>query len=438
MEAAHDCEAHFDASLVHESTPVPADSATSAMTTNSLNIPPRMLCTGIMDMPNEILREIFISIDGEFSKTLWSLSLTCKHFRDIVEEHCEPEYNVRGKWIEDPYALMERLRDQPRLTRLIRVLRMDCDSAKHTKHTEEEVQRLVRSLELEPFNAAVLQCWGDALTKDDGGTVWPAILLPQVETIELSMLEDNSETQWHTFIYLLNKVSDQDSFFSQPLDKLRNLALLRHLSHSEPELDAPVLQLPSLKTVRLHNVRFEQHVFNQDLDALRFEGLSFVNELHFQALSQASQARSLEDLQLYSNEPYRSFDGVPIDISVHCHCPPSLKNFQKLKSLALTNMSLVGLSGQRPGHWHQPVEDTLKHLAGMFPPSLEVFTHLLGDWPSCFADAQSKEHQRVYSSENIWKASTKDMFPSLKIVMTQKYGLDGLAKEREVIWQRED
>ncbi|KAJ4315448.1 hypothetical protein N0V94_005950 [Neodidymelliopsis sp. IMI 364377] len=105
--------------------------------------------TGLIDMPIEILREIFISIDGEFSKTLWSLCLTCKLFRNIVEAHCEPEYNVRGKYIEDPYALMEQIKARPQLRTLIRVACMERDFVKFTKHTEEDVRALVSALNLE-------------------------------------------------------------------------------------------------------------------------------------------------------------------------------------------------------------------------------------------------------------------------------------------------
>jgi hypothetical protein len=65
--------------------------------------------SAITDLPNEILRDMFLAIDGRFSKTLYSLSLTCKRFRDVVKGGCEPEYNLRGKRIDDPFALMERL-----------------------------------------------------------------------------------------------------------------------------------------------------------------------------------------------------------------------------------------------------------------------------------------------------------------------------------------
>ncbi|KZM20177.1 hypothetical protein ST47_g8665 [Ascochyta rabiei] len=97
-------------------------------------------------MPNEFLCEIILSIHGEFSKTLRSLCLTCKHFRNVVEEHREPEYNLRGKWNDDLYAMTERLRDQPRLKHLIRVICMVYDFAIHTKYTEEEVNNLVTPL----------------------------------------------------------------------------------------------------------------------------------------------------------------------------------------------------------------------------------------------------------------------------------------------------
>lgn len=151
-----------------------------------------------------------------------------------------------------------------------------------------------------------------------------------------------------------------------------------------------------------------------------------------------SQARSLEDLQLYSNEQYCTSDGTFVEMSPHCAGQWDLRHFKKPRSLALTDMSLMGVSTKGPAHWHQSFEDTLKHLAQMFPTSLETFTHLIWGGPSPFALEVPVAQQMLRSWENIWKASAKDKFPSLRKVMVQKYGLNGVSDERVVIWQREE
>ncbi|KAJ4338607.1 hypothetical protein N0V95_008008 [Ascochyta clinopodiicola] len=459
-----------------------SEDTTNIMTANAQ---PTSSGIGILDMPNEILCEIFITIDGEFSKTLWSLSLTCKHFRNVVEEHCEPEYNLRGKWIDDPYAMMERLRDQPRLKHLVRVIRVDYNFATHTNYTEEDVDELVTSLGLDSFDAGMIQCWGEILSCDNGGPVWLALLLPKVETIELSTLTDSSRHCWVPIIDVLHDPADGNFLCSHGFHKLRNLTLFyppwhSRIAHSQLNYQSSsigVLELPSLKTLKLDNI-----MLNEEGSRETFKGLSSVTELRVQMFQEdfmwagyheemdtfhglkslhvriqhpyilctsdgherpryvehlASQAHSLEDLQLASNEQYCLKDGTFVEMSSHCLAQPNLQHFQNLKSLALTDMSLVGMSTSGPAHWHQSIEDTLEHLAGMFPPSLETFTHLVWDGPSVFAEACSDEHQEIHSWKSIWKASTKDDFPSLKAVKTQKYGLDGLIGEREIIWQKE-
>ena len=123
-------------------------------------------------------------------------------------------------------------------------------------------------------------------------------------------------------------------------------------------------------------------------------------------------------------------------MSPHWPGQPSLKHFRKLKSLALTDMALVGVSTTGPAHWHQSFEETLGHLADMFPPTLEVFTHLVWDGPSTFGNSVPPQQQMSHSWENVWKASVEDNFPGLKMVMVQKYSLTGVADGSKVIWRR--
>jgi hypothetical protein len=149
-----------------------------------------------------------------------------------------------------------------------------------------------------------------------------------------------------------------------------------------------------------------------------------------------SQAHSLEDFRLYSNEQYCTSDGTLVDTSPHYSGQPSLKHFAKLKSLALTDMALVGVSTAGPAHWRQSFTKTLDHLADMFPSTLEVFTHLVWDGPSRFAASVPPQQQMSHSWENVWKSSLEDRFPNLKTVMVQKYGLTGVADGSKVIWRR--
>lgn len=104
--------------------------------------------TIIMGLPSKILREILVSVDGEYSKTLWSLCLTCKHFRNNVEKHGEPEYNLRGKQIEDTFEISVQMRDQPHLRKLMRSVRLNLGSAAHSTCAKEEMLALASSLGL--------------------------------------------------------------------------------------------------------------------------------------------------------------------------------------------------------------------------------------------------------------------------------------------------
>ena len=439
------------------------------MTANPGTVPPWTPATSIMDMPIEVLREILISVDGEFSRTLWSLCLTCRHFRNIVEEHCEPEYNLRGKFIEDPFAMMEQLRDRPHLRRLLRSVRIEYNEPQHRDYTEKETLPLLTHLGLESYRDIMSREWGDILQPSNGGPVWLVASLPNIETIELVTCD-----HYVPMMTLLQDFGVDNRLKSHGFQKLRNLDLTTHDYHEEIYL--PVLNLPSLRTVQLSNggfaddviddrhwgtshvtkvnIRVKQRMFSfptVDLGWQTFERLKVLHlhidrpyiaydwdlerPLFVECLS--TQALSLEILHIYSNEEYvNTSSGSPIEISCHCPGQSSFRPFLRLKSLVLTDMSLMGVSQSGPAHWHQPVHNTLSHLAAMFPSKLETFTHLIWEGPSIFDKMLTRRGQSLRSWDRIWKAADKNQFPSLRSVMVQKYGPSGLSKERETIWQR--
>ncbi|OSS51136.1 hypothetical protein B5807_04563 [Epicoccum nigrum] len=431
-------------------------------------------------MPSEVLRQILLAIDGEFSKTLWSVCLTCKQLRAIVEEYCEPKYNVRGTIIKDPFALMERILAQPSLRFNIRAARIEFNY--DTKHTEE-VGTLITSLGLEPLRIALINDWIYESLRDGEGLVWLAALLPRLEIIEVSSTTPNSRGYWPRLITLLDDAATGNRLSSHGFRHLYSLTLRyppwfcgNYHSRFYNCLDGGVLQLPKLKRLVLNNV-----MFRQEGSPSVFEGKSSVEELHIPELQEylkyheysvewgifkglkilhlhiidqflgdkkdcddspqyvsdlQSQAHSLEDLRIFSNEQYCTSNGALVKMSPFCLYQPSLKHFQKLKSLALADMALVGVSTDGPTHWHQSFKETLDHLADMFPSTSEVLTHLVWDGPSGFAASVPPGQQMSHSWENVWKASPKDRFPNLKTVMVQKYGLTSVADGGKVIWRR--
>ena len=453
------------------------------MATKSLaTAPPWTPNASLLEMPNEVLRQILLAVDEKFSRTLWSVCLTCKQLRAIVEEYCEPEYNVRGKIIEDPFALMERILARPSLRYNIRAARMEFNY--DTNHTEEDVDKLITSVGLDSLRNALWVAYEHGSARDDEGLVWLTALLPHLEIIEVSTTTPNLKKNWSHLTTLLDDPENEDLLSSHGFRYLSSLTLryppwftnIRHDPNIYDNLYEGMLKLPKLQRLVLDNVIFDQEGWPTDT-----EGLSSVDELHVQQLADEfmypelayewrifeglkilhlhveppcylyeelchkppeyilclqSQAHSLEDLRLYSNEQYCTSDGTLVKMSPHWPGQPSLKHFRKLKSLALTDMALVGVSTTGPAHWHQSFEETLGHLADMFPPTLEVFTHLVWDGPSTFGNSVPPQQQMSHSWENVWKASVEDNFPGLKMVMVQKYSLTGVADGSKVIWRR--
>ena len=119
--------------------------------------------------------------------------------------------------------------------------------------------------------------------------------------------------------------------------------------------------------------------------------------------------------------------------------PPisSLRSSRYLKTLTLTDMSLVSINLDGTEHLYMDPKDALKHLKWMFPPSLEIFTHLV--WNGLIFNNDEHTLSMLRSRWSvIWSCTTPDMFPNLKVVMVQEYGLNGSETERKVIWKREN
>lgn len=435
--------------------------------------------TTIMDMPNEILRDIFLSIDGEFSRTLWSLALTCRHFRNIVEEHCEPEYNLRGKHVEDIYDLLEQLRNRPSLKGLIRVARMNYEHASYATRTEAEILPLLHSLGLDMLHDGTEYYDSDERPSNTA----PALLaasLSEIESLDfrLSTIDsarfDNLSPLIALLLHCFNDYLPHDSLSSHDFKKLRNLTLSNTDDNKPPIYHEDVFQcicaLPSLRKLEVFGIYFvgsrqtplsssleyidmEDHQRNfdrglnkklesfQDLKHLRLritdsvlkeddtDRPRYIENLYF-------LENSLETLELFTNEVYCSPHGVPRELP-KLPPVPSLRSFGRLKVLTLTDMSLVGVGSCGPLHCVTLPAEVLEHLVWMLPSSLEVLTHLVWDGPIIHSgDVELQRYLSLWS--NIWKGATMDKFPALKKVMVQKYGLSGLSGEREVIWERKE
>lgn len=254
------------------------------MATKSLAIaPPRTPDISLLDMPNEILRQILLAIDEKFSRTLWSVCLTCKQLRAIVEEYCEPEYNVRGRIIEDPFALMERILAQPCLRYIIRAARTEYNY--DTEHTEAEVDTLITSLGLDSLKDAIWNECEHGVVRDDEGITWLAALLSRLEIVEVSSTTPNSKGDWPRLVTLLNDAETCNQLSSHGFRYLYSL-ILRYPTcfitipqHPKcfDEVYAGMLKLPKLRTLVLDNIMFEEERW-----PYVFERLSSVEELHIQ------------------------------------------------------------------------------------------------------------------------------------------------------------
>lgn len=315
--------------------------------------------------------------------------------------------------------------------------------------TEEEIDSLISSLGLEFLGAALQEESGHGLSQDTDGPVWLTALLPRVEMVELLGKCGHSHLIGGQIQKFLGDSQTEGSFHSHGFQHLRTLKLLQAPLRSKyypADLEIGVFKLPKLRTrifdnigwdrdgwrsasegssyvreldIRSHPGRFLSRDYDDEwgifdgLTHLRLSiGSSFNNYQEPPKLITRlhSQAHSLEQLWLNSNEIYGARDYTLHQSYTDCPGQPSPKRFVKLGSLALTDAFLIGMTRAGPVHRHQSFGATLAHLAGMFPPTLEIFTHLVWHDMSCFDSFVSTAGQELHSWKYIWMTAIRDIF----------------------------
>lgn len=259
----------------------------TAMTARSNTLSPCWTAaTSLMDMPNEILCQIILTAGEDFPKTWWSLSLSCKHLHAIVEEHCGPEYNLRGRLIEDPFAAMEQIRARSSLRNVIRVVRMRNDYAEHVKHTQEEVDELITSRDLAHLGAIVEAKWGPLLTDEDNNPFWLAFISPRVGMLEVSNTTTEGPSPDSLLNLLLHDAGTSNHLRSHGFRGLRKLTLLFPQWFTVPlslqkfaGISDSVLRFPKLKMVVLRNIMLCRHADYSSEE----RGLSHITDLDIQS-----------------------------------------------------------------------------------------------------------------------------------------------------------
>ncbi|KAF2124127.1 hypothetical protein P153DRAFT_371014 [Dothidotthia symphoricarpi CBS 119687] len=470
---------------------------TVSTTMQDLALAVRTPTTGFTDLPTELLCQIFLDIPSNFTKTLWSLSLTCKRFHDVIEERLEPEHNLRRCVVDDPYSLIRRLTDRPALRTVIRSVKLASNISSRPPLSEAEANELVGSANLNTYAELCSLRLGLQRNDPDWLEFLLLMYLPRLDTIDMRLL--------HT------QVPDLISQFepykcSSKTHWLSNLTHLR-LVHLRPEYDdclnGDFLALPGLQRVYLNNVIIDTEWVYRSLADARFQSGEEISippstvtdyevrntHLHagalhrlcmFTHLSRLSirlkqqelglnvriktlfeaikrHKHSLRALEVWTNEMFTDKVGKPYGINdfMPYFLPlerawetsacfgyfrpiQSLRPFTCLKSLALTDIALVGQSRRGLPYWRKPVSSTAAYLSGMLPTSLEIFTHILWDGPDGYDALLADDEKHLRSWDRIWKVITPEQFPNLKRVETVGYNREGISKERKVIWERKN
>lgn len=227
------------------------EAVTSPHRDDTASVPIWTPSTTIIDLPNEILRDIFLAIDGEFSKSLYSLSLTCKHFRAIVEEHCKPEYNLRGKELDHALELLEQLIDRPSFKRSIRVLNLQYQHAFLPTETSAETLTLANRLGLAALQKELWEFDWD----DDPSNMAAALLaasVPNLETCHVSMPQEGTGAFDHLVQYL--------TMVDRPFESLRNLILTNTANTAvsfQEDVFHTICALPALVRLQIRGLSFD-------------------------------------------------------------------------------------------------------------------------------------------------------------------------------------
>ncbi|KAF1963799.1 hypothetical protein CC80DRAFT_498914 [Byssothecium circinans] len=377
----------------------------------------------LVDLPTELLRDIFIRASPGFASTLRALMLTCKRFHHIVEEHLYPEYNLRTA--DNQYELLTDFVRRPHLRPLVRSLDIKQDAYPERRpRSQNEVTELMAQTPL-PQDYSVLGSLSKDLERDSNDAV-PALLvtlLPRIERLRYTIgdkLQPYKTATNSDLMFLLDKAGELPSPNHATLSSLFTSLSLIHISiNAEYRVNTrgTFMAITSLRKVYLKGVIWRylsgfwecglraSPVENLNVDSLRINALhgnrrvfeSFIAlkrlrlDLRRIDLAQnvssdpipklvqvleATQKDSLETLELYINWPpgpeesdeYRYVDGSSIT---------SLKKFTRLRNLTLPDVILCGTPPHDFDHHAEPPTWTLQFLDDMLPASLEHLTHVV-------------------------------------------------------------
>ncbi|KAF2746953.1 hypothetical protein M011DRAFT_526667 [Sporormia fimetaria CBS 119925] len=139
----------------------------------------------------------------------------------------------------------------------------------------------------------------------------------------------------------------------------------------------------------------------------------------------------LEVIELWSYELYASYE-EDYEL-VEWRSGWTFKSFSKLKSLALTDMFLIGMSPRGLPYFTDPPKVTAEFLTTVLPPSLEYFTHIINDGPSAYDEVIGR-YEREDLWDNFWHSiDVLSYFPRLREV---RFSADG-PKGVHTIWCRD-
>lgn len=208
--------------------------------------------TIILDLPNELLRDIFLGVDEAFSCTLWSLSLTCKQFRAIVEEHCEPEYNLRGIELDNSLELLQQLIDRPHLKHSIRVLNVQYRQAFGSTETLVETKALATRLGVhKSYHQLSRIRHNESDRSSNTAAALLAACLPNLETWHVGMPNQGPADFDHIIGCLI--------LGGQPFGRLRNLTICNSSSVKNSYCESvshTLCELPSLMKLKIQGIYF--------------------------------------------------------------------------------------------------------------------------------------------------------------------------------------
>lgn len=114
---------------------------------------------------------------------------------------------------------------------------------------------------------------------------------------------------------------------------------------------------------------------------------------------------------------------------------PSLKEFERLKYLSLTDEALGRAPLSSPAFRYSSAAKIVIHLCEVLPKSLESFTHIVWDGSSDHT-VPTGDEKDWRSWDYIWALVPRELFPKLEKVEVMSYGLNGVNDDRRLIWEK--